>query len=63
MAEAFQRFTIEHAHRLVFSIDQNPVVPITRPRLVDAAVFQDEADQWKQWHEEQSKAERDLYKS
>jgi hypothetical protein len=26
MAEAFQRFTVEHAHRFVFAADQNPSV-------------------------------------
>jgi hypothetical protein len=62
MAEAFQRFTVEHAHRFVFAVDQDPFVPVTRPRVVDAVQFKTDADQWKRWHEEQANAERDLHK-
>jgi hypothetical protein len=62
MAEAFQRFTVEHAHRFVFAADQDPSVPVFRPRVVDAAQFKADADQWNRWHDEQANAERDLYK-
>jgi hypothetical protein len=61
-AEAFQRFTIEHAHRFVFAAAQDPLVPTIRPRVVDAARYQHEINQWRRWNEEQSTAERDLYK-
>jgi hypothetical protein len=62
LATCFQRFTIEHAHRYVFAAAQDVKVSEHRPRIVDKEVFADEMNQWSRWHEEQSTAERSLYR-
>jgi hypothetical protein len=59
-ALAFQRFTIENAHRYVYGSAADPFVDKTRPRVVNAEAFESEAIQWKRWGKEQSDAERDL---
>lgn len=60
LAQSLQRFTVEHAHRFVFGRTQNPSVAAWRPRIVDSSAFVAEAEQWRQWHEYQSNAEREL---
>jgi len=60
LAGWLQRFTIEHAHRLVIAAAPEVSVPELRPRIVDSAAFADEVGQWKHWHEEQTDAERNL---
>jgi hypothetical protein len=60
VALTLQRFTIENAHRYVFAAKADPLVEKIRPRVVNAAAFESEADQWKRWGKEQSDAERDL---
>jgi hypothetical protein len=60
-ANWFQRFTIEHAHRLVISNTQEFGISEYRPRKVDAAAFNAEVEQWKRWHEEQTIAEQSLF--
>jgi hypothetical protein len=60
LALTLQRFTIENAHRYVYAAEADPLVERIRPRVVNAAQFQSEADQWRRWGREQSDAERDL---
>jgi hypothetical protein len=59
-AEMIQRFLIDNAHRPVFASECDEFVPHTRPRTVDAVAYQGEMDQWRQWHERNAKAERNL---
>lgn len=61
-AVEMQRMIVEHAHRFVFAAQPEPEVSIIRPRKVDAALLQSEADQWSRWHDEQGNAERALLK-
>jgi hypothetical protein len=55
-----RRFIAEHAHRHIFAATPDPFVLKVRPRAVDAAELEREAEQWRRWHSEQSEAERDL---
>jgi hypothetical protein len=54
LAELTRRLIARHAHRSIFSSEKNPEVPILRPRVVDASMFDDERQQWMRWHDEQS---------
>ena len=58
--DQIQRMIVEHAHRLVFSMQQEPRISTVRPRKVDAALLQNETEQWARWHDEQTAAERAL---
>jgi hypothetical protein len=58
IAAGFQRFTIEHAHRLVFAEQEDPSVELIRPRRIDPAAVRHETEQWKRWNDEQGQAER-----
>jgi hypothetical protein len=60
LAILIRRMLAEHAHRNVFSSIQDPTIPQYRPRIVDPNAVRDEAEQWKKWHDEQSRAEREL---
>jgi hypothetical protein len=60
IAEAFQRFCVEHAHRLIFSTTPNPQVEIWRPRHINGEHYAHEEGQWANWHVEQTEAERSL---
>lgn len=60
IALRLQSFVIENAHRYVYAAEADPLVGKVRPRVVSAAQFADEANQWKRWGEEQSNAEREL---
>lgn len=62
-AQEMQRFAVEHAHRYVFSGKEDADLQNMRPRRVSAEAFSAEASQWKNWHDEQAKAEQDLRKS
>lgn len=57
-----RRMIVEHAHRFVFATDQDPNLPIVRPRIVNADLFKSDVDQWARWHDEQVTAERALFK-
>ena len=59
-AQVMQQCIIEHAHRHVFATEPDSIVEQIRPRTVDAALYGQEAEQWKRWHDEQSAAERGL---
>ena len=60
LANCFQQFTAQNAHRFVFSSDQDDRLPELRRRHVSAEVFEAEAKQWEGWHAQQTKAEQDL---
>lgn len=59
-ASWFQRFTIEHAHRLVIAAVPEVCVSELRPRIVDSVAYGAEVEQWKRWHKEQTVAEQNL---
>lgn len=55
-----RRFIAEQAHRFIFAASPDAEVPKLRPRKVDAAILRSEQEQWRSWHEDQTKAEREL---
>jgi len=55
-----RRFIAEHAHRMIFAIEPDVLVPKLRPRTVSMDLVRDEKLQWSKWHEEQAAAERNL---
>lgn len=59
-ANWIQRFTIEHAHRLVIATTPEECVAELRPRVVDSVAYRAEAQQWENWHKEQTLAAQDL---
>lgn len=61
LAAKFQWWTIEHAHRYVFARTADRQVAMWRPRTVNKEAFNAEAEQWKNWGDDQSKAERELF--
>lgn len=60
LASHFRKIIIEHAHRYIFCAEIEPLVEELRPRIEDEDQFKHEANQWKAWPDEQTKAERDL---
>jgi hypothetical protein len=60
MADWLQRFTIEHAHQYVIAASPDTNVSRVRPRIVDPSIHNAEMEQWKLWHEEQTKMEQKL---
>lgn len=56
----FRRIIAEHAHRQIFASGEDPDAPIFRPRTVSASAVKNENEQWKKWHEDQSRAELEL---
>jgi len=59
-AELIRRFIAEHAHRMIFSQNQDADIPKLRPRIINNDLLRSEKEQWDKWHEEQKKAEKDL---
>jgi hypothetical protein len=55
--QLIRRFIAENAHRLIFSNQVDYELELFRPRIIDQAQFDDERNQWKKWHDEQSKLE------
>ncbi len=51
---------VEHAHRMIFAAQPCPDVSRMRPRIVDATAVRREREQWETWHDEQTRAEREL---
>lgn len=47
-----------NAFRSIFSIWRDPSVENLRPRQVDEVAFRSEDQQWRDWHDEQSRAEQ-----
>lgn len=62
-AAQIQRYTIEHAHRYVFGRSADRQVEFWRPRTVNSQAFHAEAEQWRNWHREQSDAELEILQS
>jgi hypothetical protein len=60
MAVMLRKMIAEHAFRYVFSPQIDPAVAQYRPRTIDAGAINQEREQWRKWHEEQSSAEREL---
>jgi hypothetical protein len=60
LAEMLRRFIAEHADRMIIAVEPNLDVPRLRPRIVNAALFRAEVEQWRRWHEDQSAGEREL---
>jgi len=59
-AKLIRRVIAEHAHRYIFSSSEDLEIPSLRPRTVSADIVRHEKNQWQSWHEEQSRAEREL---
>jgi hypothetical protein len=59
-ARLFRRMIAEHAHRKIHSLTEYGRIPQGKPRVVDAAPFQNERPLWKAWYEDQTKAEEAL---
>ena len=58
----WQKFLIEHAHRMIFAVAPDPMVEKFHPRHVSVEDYNHEAAQWEQWHKEQSVAEAAIAK-
>jgi hypothetical protein len=59
----WQKFLIEHAHRMIFAVAPDPMVEKCHPRHVSVEHYKHEAAQWEQWHKEQSAAEAAIVKA
>lgn len=57
-ATQIRRFTVEHAHRYVFSRAVDADVAGWRPRTVDSVAFSEEREFWTSWNAKQVEAER-----
>jgi hypothetical protein len=57
-----RRMIAEHAYRYIFSSCIDPTIKEYRPRMVDPKATEFEQEQWREWHEEQSRAEREFAK-
>jgi len=60
LAIKLRRLIAEHSHRLIFSETPEAGIEELRPRLVNEKWFNSEKQEWESWHEEQSRAEREL---
>jgi hypothetical protein len=60
MAAFIRRAIAEHAHRNIFSLEPQEDIAKLRPRIVDAEIFGREQNGWIKWHEDQTRAEKDL---
>lgn len=60
LARKLHRFIAEHAHRLIFADAREPSVGKLRPRVVNEEWFNSEKQEWARWHDNQSRAEREL---
>jgi hypothetical protein len=56
----FRKMVAEHAYRQIFAATEDAEVPNLRPRRVNATLVEFERDQWRHWHEEQSRAEAEF---
>jgi hypothetical protein len=55
-----RRFIAEHAWRMIFAAKEEEQVSSLRPRIVNPAEVQYERQQWANWHEQQTSAEREM---
>lgn len=59
-AKLIRRAIAKHGSRMIFAVEPDTEIPVLRPRIVDAKSFRAEIDQWRNWHAEQTAAERRL---
>ncbi len=50
----------KRAHRLIIAKQPSPHIEKMRPRVVDRRAYEDESQMWKQWHVEQTRAQREF---
>lgn len=55
-----QKIIAEHSYRWIFSKEPNKDIEKLHPRVIDANMFNREAEEWNRWHNDQSAAERDI---
>lgn len=58
--QVIRKCIAEHADRLIFCREPDEEIPVYRPRKVDKDQYDFEAEQWRNWHTDQSMAEREL---
>lgn len=61
--KAIRRFIAEHAHRVIIASTPDVEVPVLHPRTVDAGLVRHEREEWRQWHDRQSAAEKEATNS
>ena len=54
----FLQIIVQHAHRHIFALKEDPKLLILRPRTVNPDLVEFEKKQWRDWHQEQIEAER-----
>ena len=59
-AKFIRRFIAEHAHRMIFASTEDPQVRKLKPREVNLEKVRYESEQWRNWHQVQSDAERSM---
>lgn len=59
-ARLFRKFIAEHAHRRIYSVNQDKKIPQLKPRIVDGRAFRNERALWRSWYEDQSRAEQEI---
>ncbi|MGC2161718.1 MAG: DUF4238 domain-containing protein [Silvibacterium sp.] len=59
-ARLFRHMIAEHAHRRIYSVEEDGKVLQFKPRVIDAMAFQNERAAWETWYENQSRAEQAL---
>lgn len=59
-ARLFRRMIATHAHRTIYSLNEDSRIPKLRPREVNGTDFKNEKVAWATWYDNQSKAERAL---
>ena len=58
--EMIRRCIAEHAFRMIFGASQAEDVAKLRPRIVNDELLRSEREQWRNWHERQTEAEREV---
>jgi hypothetical protein len=58
--ELVRRLTAERAWRMIFAAEEDQQVSSLRPRIVNPAEVQYERQQWANWHEQQTEAEKEM---
>jgi hypothetical protein len=55
----FQKIIIEHAPRFIFSKEPIKHIELSRPRIVDKDKYNNENQEWENWHKNQSESEKE----
>jgi hypothetical protein len=58
--DLIRRFTAEHAWRMILAPEPDREVEEIRLRMVDCDLFEDEREQWANWHQQQTEAEQEF---